>query len=60
MNCLDATKANVIITKPKSNILKSIVMMLYFLFWAFMMAMVQVIVHDNVPGMNFLTIPFAV
>ena len=33
-------------------------MMLYFIFWAFMMAMVQVIVHDKVPGTEIFDRPF--
>jgi len=48
IGCLDARKAEIIST-PKSHILRPIIMMLYFMFWAFMMSMVQVIVHDKVP-----------
>ena len=58
IGCLDATKANEIISKPKSHIMRPIVMMLYFIFWAFMMAMVQVIVHDKVPGTEIFDRPF--
>ena len=43
---------NEIISEQKSHILRPIAMIFYFMVCAFTMSIVEVIVHDKVPGMK--------
>ena len=52
IGCLEASKVNEIISEQKSHILRPIAMIFYFMVCSFTMSIVEVIVHDKVPGMK--------
>lgn len=57
IGCLEASKVNEIISEQKSHILRPIAMIFYFMVCAFTMSIVEVIVHDKVPGMKNALFP---